>query len=312
MKLVRGRHTGKLGLALVVALVMTMSLATLGSASPSAPQSPDIPNLPHFFHGSMATDQGIALQQGALVEAKRATGSWTGTASTTADSLSQYGYDTGGFYVPGEDSGLPGSGARPGDKIAFYVMGVRARLYNPVTKIWSDTIAFESGGYTELNLSAPISYTITATAGTGGTITPGGAVKVSYGFTQTFTIAANAGYTIGDVVVDGVSQGPITSYKFTQVMADHAISASFNPTNVTITATAGPGGAITPSGAINLAFGATQTFTITPNVNFAIQGVLVDGVPQGRVSTYTFSNVRADHTIAAAFGRPVYLPYISR
>jgi hypothetical protein len=70
-------------------------------------------------------------------------------------------------------------------------------------------------------------YTITATAGTGGTISPSGNVKVNYGADKTFTITPNAGYQIKDVKVDNVSQGPISTYTFTNVTANHTISATF-------------------------------------------------------------------------------------
>jgi hypothetical protein len=77
---------------------------------------------------------------------------------------------------------------------------------------------------------APDAYTITATAGSGGTISPAGAVTVNYGASQSFTIAANPGYRLSDVKVDGSSVGVVGSYTFTNVTADHAITASFLPT----------------------------------------------------------------------------------
>jgi hypothetical protein len=50
---------------------------------------------------------------------------------------------------------------------------------------------------------------------------------VNHGANQTFTITPNTGYNIKSVVVDGVSQGPIASYTFTNVTSNHSISASF-------------------------------------------------------------------------------------
>ncbi len=69
----------------------------------------------------------------------------------------------------------------------------------------------------------------------------------------------------------------------------------------TITATAGPGGLIAPSGAVTVNDGDTPMFTITPNVNYAIDDVLVDGGSVGAVSNYTFAPVTIDHTIEAFF-----------
>jgi len=77
------------------------------------------------------------------------------------------------------------------------------------------------------------SLTITATAGNGGSISPSGTVTVNYGGSQSFTITPDANYTIGNVVVDGVSAGPVTSYSFTNVNGNHTISVSFTQNNDT-------------------------------------------------------------------------------
>lgn len=71
----------------------------------------------------------------------------------------------------------------------------------------------------------------------------------------------------------------------------------------TITSTANEGGTITPSGQVYVLSGRTQDFTITPNDGASIQDVLVDGVSVGAVTSYQFTNVVANHTIEARFGR---------
>ncbi len=145
-------------------------------------------------------------------------------------------------------------------------------------------------------------YTIAASAGVGGSISPSGSVSVNHGADQAFTIAASAHYQIADVLVDGVSQGAISSYTFTNVTANgHTIAASFAPITYTITASAGSNGSISPNGAVTVNEAANQTFDITPDTGFSILDVLVDGVTVGPVSTYTFTNVAAAHTIAASF-----------
>ena len=144
-------------------------------------------------------------------------------------------------------------------------------------------------------------YTITASAGTGGTISPSGSISVNHGASQIFTIAANTGYSIASVTVDGVSQGAISSYTFNNVIAAHTISATFSTTSYTITASAGTGGAISPSGSVSVSYGTNRTFSITANIGYTIANVLVDGVSQGAIGSYTFSNVTANHTISATF-----------
>jgi hypothetical protein len=149
------------------------------------------------------------------------------------------------------------------------------------------------------------SYTIAATAGSGGSITPSGNVSVACGADQEFQIAGDKCHVIADVVVDGVSQGPVSSYTFTNVQSDHTISATFNGIVYTILATAGSGGSISPSGLINVSCDDDQKFTITPDPDAVIADVVVDGVSQGAVSSYTFTAVQANHTINATFDRPV-------
>ena len=70
----------------------------------------------------------------------------------------------------------------------------------------------------------------------------------------------------------------------------------------TITATAGEGGSIDPSGAVQITDGKSRTFTITPDAGYFIQEVKVDGESKGTPSTYTFSNVKEDHNTAVTFG----------
>jgi hypothetical protein len=226
-------------------------------------------------------------------------------------------------------------------------------------------------------------YTVTASAGTGGSISPSGNVSVSHGSSQTFSITLNTNYHISDVLIDGNSAGAVTTYSFGNVTANHTISASFaqnsytlsvtktgtgtgaitsSPAGIscgpdcseiytagttvtltassdtsstfggwsgggctgtgtcsvtmnaekaitatftlrtyTITATAGIGGSISPSGNVSVNNGSNQTFTITPNSGYGMADVKVDGVSKGTLSTYTFTNVTSNHTIEASF-----------
>ena len=70
-------------------------------------------------------------------------------------------------------------------------------------------------------------HTITASAGHGGKISPDGTVTVDEGENQTFTITANSGFSIADVVVDGKSVGAVESYTFDNVTEDHTINVTF-------------------------------------------------------------------------------------
>jgi hypothetical protein len=70
----------------------------------------------------------------------------------------------------------------------------------------------------------------------------------------------------------------------------------------TITVTFGEGGSISPGTEwVFVEEGGSQTFSITPHACYQIEQVLVDGVSQGAIDNYTFSDVQQDHTIQASF-----------
>ena len=148
---------------------------------------------------------------------------------------------------------------------------------------------------------AQTTHTITASAGDNGAIDPSGAVPVNDGAAQSFTITPAEHYHVADVLVDGSSVGAVTSYTFTNVTGDHTIAASFAQTTHTITASAGSGGSIDPSGAVPVNDGAAQSFTITPAEHYHVADVLVDGSSVGAVTNHTFTNVTGNHTITASF-----------
>jgi len=92
-------------------------------------------------------------------------------------------------------------------------------------------------------------------------------------------------------------------YTFSNISSDHTIQASFAPSSMqfVITATAGKGGTISPSGKVLVTHSSSQTFTIMPDPNYRIFAVKVDGKSIGPVSSYTFTNITSDHTIEAVF-----------
>lgn len=102
------------------------------------------------------------------------------------------------------------------------------------------TVTTEDGGYTavcEVTVervssgssgggSSAASYTITVKQGAGGTISPATST-VNKDASKTFTIKANEGYVIADVLVDGKSVGAVSTYTFDKVGANHTITVVF-------------------------------------------------------------------------------------
>ena len=166
-----------------------------------------------------------------------------------------------------------------------------------------DTYTFErvTTNHTITVTFAPKELAISASAGTGGSISPSGAVKVKYGEDKTFTITPDEGYEIKSVTVDGQDKGKITSYTFEDVKEAHTISATFVKKTFKITASAGAGGSISPNGTSTVSYGDNKTFTITPAQGYKVKSVVVDGANKGELTTYTFSNVKAAHTISVTF-----------
>ena len=174
-----------------------------------------------------------------------------------------------------------------------------------------DEVTLTNGAYTFAALTADHTisatftedtYTITATAGNGGSITPDGANVVMSGSTVVYTITPATGYEIADVTVDNVSVGAVATYTFENVAANHTIAATFSALQYTITATAGANGTITPAGVNTVAYGATPTFTVTANTGYEVDYVTVDGQNVTLTNgAYTFAAVTANHEIFAAF-----------
>ena len=170
-------------------------------------------------------------------------------------------------------------------------------------------------GHTTVVVTAPLNYfTITATAGSHGAISPSGSLQATQAANVTYTFTPDSGYHVADVVVDGSSVGGVLSYTFTNVQATHTIGVTFalgEKATYTITATAGDHGAINPSGGIEVEGGGSIIFTMQPAEGYQVATVTVDGAPLPATSTagsftkttgwYTFMNVVMAHTISVTF-----------
>ncbi|MCX6865999.1 MAG: YDG domain-containing protein, partial [Verrucomicrobia bacterium] len=108
---------------------------------------------------------------------------------------------------------------------------------------------------------------------------------------------------IGDVFVYNVA---LTPTERQQLETD--VTAKFLSTDYTVTATPGAGGTINPTGSVSINPGGSQTFTIAPLAGYVLNAVTVDGVPQGVINSYTFSNVTANHTLGATYSAIVLVP----
>lgn len=158
-----------------------------------------------------------------------------------------------------------------------------------------------------------ISYTITASAGNGGTISNVGSTSVNCGDDITYTITPDEGYMISDIEVDGQSVGSENSYLFTNVTSDHTISATFEiipAGEVVIVVNADTeGGSVSPTGTQTITEGEDFTFTVTPDACYEIGIVTVNGneVSLDENNSYTIANVTEPQNINVTFNRLSYI-----
>ncbi len=145
-------------------------------------------------------------------------------------------------------------------------------------------VAF-TGAATNSNATATMTYAWSF--GDGGTAT---GVSASHTFSN--TTASPVAYTVTFTASD--TSGATAS-------ASRIVTVAPGSQTYAIAATSGANGTISPSGTIAVNAGASQAFTIAPNAGYQISSVSVDGVNQGALATYTFTNVNAAHTISAAF-----------
>ena len=111
--------------------------------------------------------------------------------------------------------------------------------------------------------------------------------------------------------MDGASVGAKTIHTFYSLSSNHTITATFIQTH-TITAYAGPGGSISPSGPVSVEHGATQYFWFTPDPGYMVVSILFDEIlyEARRWPGAFIEDVDADYTLKVIFERIGAIPGI--
>ena len=145
----------------------------------------------------------------------------SGAASTLVTAVSGNGEPVS---INGQALSTGGSAtvAIPNSGKTNIVVGIGAKTYTLTILRNSGTGGNEGGGGSGYSY-----YTIKATAGTGGSISPSGNVSVREGGDQTFTITPDKGYAVANVKIDGKSIGAVKSYTFENVRRTHTIEVIF-------------------------------------------------------------------------------------
>lgn len=144
-------------------------------------------------------------------------------------------------------------------------------------------------------------YTITALANEGGTAE--GSDTYLEGEEVTLTATPDDDHLFSNWTKDEevVSTDAIFTFIATESATYTANFIEKSSITFTITAIAGEHGSITPQGEVEVTYGQNMTFTITPDVEYQIVSVFVDGEDMGAITEYTFEEVTGDHSIEAVF-----------
>jgi len=155
-------------------------------------------------------------------------------------------------------------------------------------------------------------YAITWPAVTNGTVSCN-PTTVNHGANTTCLVTPGTGYhllSLTDNGADVTSAMLGNTYTLNNVVSDHTLNPTFAINTYTITTAAGPNGTIAPSSQVK--HGSSATVAITPQANYHVADVLVDGVSVGPVTSYDFPNVTASHTVSATFAINTYTLAITK
>ena len=147
-------------------------------------------------------------------------------------------------------------------------------------------------------------WTVLASAGAHGTISPAGPVVVADGGTPAFTITPDPTYQVTSVLINSTNIGPVTGFTFPAVHSNQSISASFAIAAYTLNVTASGAGSVAKSpDQPTYAGGANVQLTATPQAGWSFVGWSGDAAGSANPLTVTMSSNR---NITASFAQHVY------
>ncbi len=186
---------------------------------------------------------------------------------------------------------------------AYNTSGSESEYSNEVAQTTSSTCAYSISPNSASFPSAGGSGTVSVTASSGCSWTASSGISwIAVTLGASGSGNGTVGYTVSPNTRTSARTGAVT-IAGRVLTVNQAASGRTSTTSYTITASTGQGGSISPSGSISVRRGDSRTFSIRPNRWYRISNVIVDGVGVGPVSTYTFRNVTANHTIGATFRR---------
>lgn len=146
-------------------------------------------------------------------------------------------------------------------------------------------------------------YEVTGSAGSNGSISPSGSTSVTEGGNISFSATPNTGYQVDEWSVDSeVVQMGGTSYTLTNVQGPHSVDVTFKLCTYIVTGSSGSNGSIDPSGSTSVPPGGSVSFSATPDRDYEVDAWSVDDeIVQWGGTSFTLSNVQANHTVYVTF-----------
>lgn len=151
-------------------------------------------------------------------------------------------------------------------------------------------------------------YTINVTTDYGSSVSGSYPDTVVEGSNKYLHISKRQGYKLTSVILDDSSQtipsqteasGEVMTISLENITSNHNLVVTSEPFKYTITTSAGSNGEITPSATVE--YGTNKTINITPNTGYEVEKVIVDDINKGKITSYTFNDIKENHTISATF-----------
>ncbi|MBS4027615.1 MAG: hypothetical protein KGZ58_03165, partial [Ignavibacteriales bacterium] len=149
------------------------------------------------------------------------------------------------------------------------------------------------------------SYTISVTQPANGSISPAGAVSVTHGSNKQFQFFPDATYHIDSILVDGSYVGNTTPYVVQNVTSNHTVTAVYS-NQFSVTVNEPTNGDISPSGNLDVTYGDSLQFFVTPDEGYEIDSIFVNDVYNGNTSPFTVYNITSNLNVRVKFKLKTY------
>lgn len=205
-------------------------------------------------------------------------------------------YRYGDLPVFDDDSFEPSNApTRPDDEIYTYVF---TGWDKPVSKVTANAT------YTAIYQAVLKEFTIDVDCSENGTVTPtDGDNTLTYEEEKTYTITPSVGYEIKDVLVNGTSVGKVENYTFSQVKSNQTLKVVFEKIKYSVSVICGENGTTDCSDGMQIEHGESLTVNITPDQDYCVSYIKVNGEEIEVANSFTLTNLIDDTVIEIGFDK---------